>query len=135
MVPRVMRSSLRSILTPKQFIFVPVQVQFILNEINSSHILTSDIFVKILSLESLATYHPENRKNSDCLGIRRNFSGLLDFARQIQRHSLFRHSRSREFSRLPLTILEILLFLSFFPGFTTPITKVLSIYPRKESLT
>ena len=38
-------------------------VQVILNELSSSHFLTSDIFVKISSLESLATYHPENRKN------------------------------------------------------------------------
>ena len=28
-----------------------------------SHFMTSDILLKILSLESLATYHPENRKN------------------------------------------------------------------------
>ena len=38
-------------------------IQFILNEISSSHFLTSEIFVKISSLESLATYHPENRRN------------------------------------------------------------------------
>ena len=38
-------------------------VQFILNELSSSNFLTSEIFVKISSLESLATYHPENRKN------------------------------------------------------------------------
>ena len=38
-------------------------VQFILNELNSNNFLTSDIFVKISSLESLATYHPENHKN------------------------------------------------------------------------
>ena len=38
-------------------------VQFILNELSSSHFLTSEILVKISSLESLATYHPENRKN------------------------------------------------------------------------
>ena len=38
-------------------------VQFILNELSSCHFLTSEIFVKILSLESLATYHPENCKN------------------------------------------------------------------------
>ena len=56
-------------------------IQFILNELSSSHFLTSDIFVKILSLESLATRHPENRKNSDCLRIRRNFYGSLDFTR------------------------------------------------------
>ena len=38
-------------------------VQFILNELSSSHFPTSEIFIKISSLESLATYHPENRKN------------------------------------------------------------------------
>ena len=38
-------------------------IQFILNELNSSHFLTSEIFVKISSLKSLATYHLENRKN------------------------------------------------------------------------
>ena len=38
-------------------------VQFILNELSSSHFLTSEIFVKISSLESLATYHSETRKN------------------------------------------------------------------------
>ena len=38
-------------------------VQFILNELSSSHFPISEIFVKISSLESLTTYHPENRKN------------------------------------------------------------------------
>ena len=38
-------------------------VHFILNELSSSHFLTSEIFVKISSLKSLTTYHPENRKN------------------------------------------------------------------------
>ena len=38
-------------------------VQFILNELSSCHFLTSEIFVKISSLKSLATYHLENRKN------------------------------------------------------------------------
>ena len=38
-------------------------VHFILNELSSSHFLTSQISVKISSLESLTTYHPENRKN------------------------------------------------------------------------
>ena len=37
-------------------------IQFILNELRSSHFLTSEIFVKISSLESLATYHLETRK-------------------------------------------------------------------------
>ena len=37
-------------------------VHFILNELNSSHFLTSKIFVKISSLKSMTTYHPENRK-------------------------------------------------------------------------
>ena len=38
-------------------------VQFILNELSSSHFLTSNIFIKILSLNSLMAYHLENRKN------------------------------------------------------------------------
>ena len=38
-------------------------VQFILNELSSNHIMTSDIFVKISTLMSLAIYHPENCKN------------------------------------------------------------------------
>ena len=38
-------------------------VQFILNELSSSHFPTSKIFVKISSLKSLATYHAENNKN------------------------------------------------------------------------
>ena len=38
-------------------------VQFILNELSSSHFMTFKIFVKISSLESLTTYHPNNRKN------------------------------------------------------------------------
>ena len=37
-------------------------VQFILKELSSSHFLTSEIFVKISSLESLANYHPKTRK-------------------------------------------------------------------------
>ena len=38
-------------------------VQFNLNELSSNHFMTSEIFVKISSLESLATDHPENCKN------------------------------------------------------------------------
>ena len=45
------------------FSSVSAPKQFILNELSSSHFPTSEIFVKILSLESLTTYHPKNRKN------------------------------------------------------------------------
>ena len=38
-------------------------VQFILNELSSSYFLTSEIFEKISSQESVVTYHPENHKN------------------------------------------------------------------------
>ena len=38
-------------------------IQYILNELSLSHFLISDIFVKISSVDSLATYHPENHKN------------------------------------------------------------------------
>ena len=38
-------------------------IQFILNELSSSHFLTYEIFVKISSLKSFTAYHPENRKN------------------------------------------------------------------------
>ena len=37
-------------------------VHFILNELSPSHFLTSDIFVKISSMQSLTAHHPENRK-------------------------------------------------------------------------
>ena len=50
-----------SMSTPKQFIYF--QFNLFLNELSSSYFLTSNIFVKISSLESLVTYHPENRKN------------------------------------------------------------------------
>ena len=50
-----------SMSTPKQFI--SFQFNLFLNELSSSYFMTSNIFVKISSLESLATYHPENRKN------------------------------------------------------------------------
>ena len=40
-----------------------ILVQVILNELSSSYTLTSEIFVKISSMESLTTYYPENRKN------------------------------------------------------------------------
>ena len=43
----------------KNFIY---SVQFILNELNSSYFLTLEIRIKILSLESLTAYHPENCK-------------------------------------------------------------------------
>ena len=33
-----------------------------LNELSPCHFLTSEIFVKILSLKSLTAYHPKNRK-------------------------------------------------------------------------
>ena len=46
---------------PEKIYFFSIQV--ILNEFSTSHFLASEIFVKISSLESLATYHPENRKN------------------------------------------------------------------------
>ena len=58
-------------------------VQFILIELSLSHFLTSKIFVNISSLKSLATHHPKNKKNSDCLRIKQKFSGSLDFARRI----------------------------------------------------
>ena len=45
---------------PEKFYFF--SVQFILNELNPSHFLTSKIFVKISSLKSLTIYHPKNRK-------------------------------------------------------------------------
>ena len=49
-------------------------VQFILNELSSSHFLISEIFVKISSLKSLTTYHPENRKKiSIILEFNENF--------------------------------------------------------------
>ena len=45
---------------PKKIYFF--SVHFILNELSSSYFLTFEIFVKISSLRSLTTYHPENRK-------------------------------------------------------------------------
>ena len=50
-----------SMSTPKQFI--SFQFNLFLNELSLSYFVTSNIFVKISSLDSLATYHPENRKN------------------------------------------------------------------------
>ena len=38
-------------------------VHFILNELSLNHFPTFEIFIKISSLKSLATYHLENRKN------------------------------------------------------------------------
>ena len=52
--------SFRSVFIPKIYLFL---VHFILNELSSSHFLTFEIFIKISSLKSLATYHPENPKN------------------------------------------------------------------------
>ena len=51
---------IRAHFCPKKIYFF--SVHFILNEIRSSHFLTSEIFLKISSLKSLATYHPENHK-------------------------------------------------------------------------
>ena len=48
-----------SVSVSKQIFFL---VHFILNELNPSHFLTSEIFIKILSLKSLTTYHLENCK-------------------------------------------------------------------------
>ena len=45
---------------PENFYFF--SIHFILNELSPSHFMTSEIFVKISSLKSLATYHPKNRK-------------------------------------------------------------------------
>ena len=52
-------TSFGSIFAPKFFFF---SVHFIVNELNSNYFLTPDILVIISSLESLATYHPENLK-------------------------------------------------------------------------
>ena len=43
-------------------IFYIFSIHFILNELSPCHFLISEIFVKISSLKSLATYHPENSK-------------------------------------------------------------------------
>ena len=51
--------SFGSISVSKQIFF---SVQFILNELISSHFLTSEIFIKISSLETLTTFHLETRK-------------------------------------------------------------------------
>ena len=58
-------------------------VHFILNELSAIHFLTSEIFVKISSLKSLAAYHPKNRKNFRLSQNLTNFSWSLDFARRI----------------------------------------------------
>ena len=55
------QSLIRVRLCPETIYFF--SVQFILNELSSIHFLTSEIFVKLLSLKSLVTYHLENRKN------------------------------------------------------------------------
>ena len=71
-------------------------------KLSSSHFLTSEIFIKISSLESLTTYHPENRKNIPTVSeFNEIFLRSLDFVRQIQRRSPFCHPRSREFFKLP----------------------------------
>ena len=49
-----------SVSAPNFFYFF--SIQFILIELNSNHFLTFEIFVKISSLKSLATNHPEIRK-------------------------------------------------------------------------
>ena len=59
MVPSVMQSSLGSVPTSKQFIFVPVQVQFILNELNLSYFLTPKVLMKISSTGSLNNHSPK----------------------------------------------------------------------------
>ena len=53
-------------------------VQFILNEFSSSHFVTSEIFIKISSLESLATHHPENHKKFQ---LSKNSTKLFWFTR------------------------------------------------------
>ena len=52
--------SFGSIFASKKSIYF--SVHFIVNELSSSHFITSEIFVKISSLKSLATYHLEIRK-------------------------------------------------------------------------
>ena len=65
---------LRSIFAPKKFI--SFLIKFILNELSSTNFLTSEIFVKISSLKSLMTHHPENsKKNSTVLEFDENFMG------------------------------------------------------------
>ena len=44
----------------RKFLFLFSSI--ILNQLNPSNFLTSEIFVKISSLKSLTTYHPENSK-------------------------------------------------------------------------
>ena len=84
-------------------------VQFILNELNLNNFLTSEIFVKISSLESLATYHPENRKK---FRLSQNWT------------KIFRVTRRDEFNgAVRFVILDIENFL----GFPEPLCKFIII--------
>ena len=75
-------------------------VQFILNELSLSHFLTFEIFVKILSLESMATYHLEKRKNILTVSeLDKTFQG--HWILRDESNGTVRHPRSKEFSRLP----------------------------------
>ena len=50
-------------------------IQFILNELNSSYFLTPEILIKISSLESLVTHHPEKHENSIVSEFNETFIG------------------------------------------------------------
>ena len=54
---------------------VPVQVQFILNELNLSYFLIPDIIVKFLSLGVTRRRYLNIHEKSDCLRIQRKFFG------------------------------------------------------------
>ena len=107
-------------------------VQFSLNELNTNHFLIFEIFVKISSLKSLATYHSENRKKIPIiLEFNENFS--QDEFNNVVRFIIRDIENFLGFPELFWQFIIINIILPFlkisnFPGFTFTInSKVFSL--------
>ena len=73
-------------------------VQFILNELSSSHFPTFEILVKISSLKSLVTYHPETRKkfrlsqNSTKFDVVTRFCEMISTVKSVSSSEIYKNS-------------------------------------------
>ena len=108
-------------------------IQFILNKFSSSHFMTFKFFVKISSLESLATYHLKNRKNIPTISeFDETFLGHWISQDESSGSIYFVIQDIKNFLSFPEPIWQILLFFLFFFHFFLKITKFPKFYKTNE---
>ena len=111
--------------------FLPRNNLFILNELGSSHFLTFKIFIKISSLESLATYHSETRKKISIVSefdkiylghyiSRDKFNGVVRFIIRDLENFLGFHKPFYQFIIIIIILLSFLKISNFFGFYTLP---------------